>query len=117
MTFALIMKLSRRDLYTLAGLGLIVGAFFAAAKAIGGLIALVYFLASTDFTDVDPSLGDNIANTWKASQASGMIHGVGSFLILFFGGRWMLHGPKLLDRWIDGDDESQEERGGTPETT
>lgn len=111
------MKLSRRDLYTLAGLGLIVGAFFAAAKAIGGLIALVYFLASTNFTEVDPSIGENIVNSWKASQTSGMVHGVGSFLILFFGGRWMLRGPKLLDRWIDDDDGAQEEGASTPETT
>ncbi len=110
------MKLHRRDLYTLAGLGLIVGSFFAAAKAIGGLIALIYFVASTDFTETDPSLGENIANSWKTSHTSGMVHGVGSFLILFFGGRWMLRGPKLLDHWIDGDDETQEGGAGTIET-
>ncbi len=111
------MNLSRRDLYTLAGLGLILGAFFAAAKAIGGLIALGYFVASTDFTEVDPSLGENIANTWKASQTSGVIHGVGSFLILSFGGRWMLRGPKLLDRWIESNDGAGEEQANTTETT
>ncbi|MDB4356734.1 hypothetical protein N9124_01325 [bacterium] len=101
------MNLFRRDLYNLAGLGLIVGSFFAAAKAIGGLIALIYFVASTDFTELDPSLGDNIANTWKASQISGMVHGIGSFLILFLGGRWLLRGPKLLDRWIESDERTQ----------
>lgn len=66
------MKLPRCDLYTLGGLGLIVGALFAAAKAIGGLIALLYFVSSTDFTGVDPSFSDNIAKTWKASQTSGI---------------------------------------------
>jgi len=98
------MNLSRPDLYTLSGLGLIVGSFFAAAKGIGGLIALVYFLTTTNFTEADPSLGENIANTWKSSQTSGMVHSIASFLILFFGGRWMLRGPKILDRWIDGRD-------------
>ena len=95
------MKLSRRDLYILAGLGLIVGSFFAAAEAIGGLIALVYFLASTDFSTVDRSISENMANAWNANQISSLVHGVGSFLILFFSGRWMLRGPKMIDRWID----------------
>jgi hypothetical protein len=103
------MKLSRRDLYTLAGLGLIVGAFFQAANAIGGLMALVYFLASTDFGDAYPSISENIVNSLKASQTTGMVHNVASFLILFFGGRWMLRGPKFLDRWIDGDGGTHEE--------
>ncbi|YCM43463.1 hypothetical protein V2O64_19325 [Verrucomicrobiaceae bacterium 227] len=110
------MKLSRRDFYILAGLGLIVGSFFAAAKAIGGLIALVYFLGSTDFTEVNPSISENIVNTWKASQTANMVHGVGSFLILFFGGRWMLRGPKLLDRWIDSDDQAKGMENGPTES-
>jgi hypothetical protein len=97
------MKSNRRNLYTLAGLGMIVGAFFSAAKAIGGLVALVYFAASTDFTDLHKDFGENVANTWKAGHTSEMVHGVGSFLILFWGGRWMLRGPKLLDSWIEGD--------------
>jgi len=98
------MKVSRRDFYTLAGLGLIVGALFAAAKAIGGLVALIYFFASTNFSEPDPSMGENIINTWKASQTSSMVHGVGSFLILFFSGRWMLRGPEFLNHWIDEGD-------------
>lgn len=110
------MKISRRDFYTLAGLGLIVGALFAAAKAIGGLVALIYFLASTNFSETDPSMGENIINTWKASQTSGMVHGVGSFLILFFSGRWMLRGPKFLNRWIDEGDSGQES-ASVPEPT
>ena len=81
---------------------MIVGAFFSAAKAIGGLVALIYFAASTDFTELDRHFGENIGNTWKAGQTSEMVHGVGSFLTLFLGGRWMLRGPKLLDRWIEG---------------
>jgi hypothetical protein len=109
-TFAKKMKISRRDFYTLAGLGLIVGSLFAAAKAIGGLVALIYFITSTNFSETDPSMGENIINTWKASQTSGMVHGVGSFLILFFSGRWMLRGPKFLNRWIDeGDSAAVEE--------
>ena len=98
------MKISRRDFYTLAGLGLIVGSLFAAAKAIGGVVALIYFFTSTNFSETNPSMGENIVNTWKASQTSGMVHGVGSFLILFFSGRWMLRGPKFLNRWIEEGD-------------
>jgi len=103
------MKPYRRDLYIIAGLGMIVGSFFAAAKAIGGLIALVYFLASTNFTETYPSISDNAINTWKATMMSGMVHSVGTFLILFFGGRWMIRGPKFLDRWIDRGDKLQAE--------
>ncbi|MFT5905360.1 MAG: hypothetical protein ACI9E1_000957, partial [Cryomorphaceae bacterium] len=32
-----------------------------------------------------------------------LVHGIGSFLILFLGGRWMLRGPNLLNRWADID--------------
>ncbi len=71
--------------------------------------ALGYIVASTNYTQADPSLHEQLAISWKASHASGMVHGVGSFLILFFGGRWMLRGPKLLDRWIDGDGQTQDE--------
>ncbi len=94
------MKIPRRDLYLIAGLGMIVGSFFAGAKAVGGLLAIVYLISSTDFFSVDSDLAGNIANTLKASQISSTVHGVGSFVILFFGGRWMLRGPKLLDRWV-----------------
>jgi hypothetical protein len=102
------MKLSRRDFYILAGLGLIVGAFFAAAEAIGSLIALVYFLASTDYSGYDRSVIDDMVNTWRAGKMSDMVHGVGSFLILILSGKWMLRGPKLLDRWIEGDRKQDE---------
>ena len=96
---------------------MIVGAFFAAANAIGSLIALVYFLGSTDFTEVERSMSENIVNTWKASQTSALVHGVGSFLILFFGGRWMLRGPKLIDRWVDVGDKAHAEQFNVLETT
>lgn len=103
------MNLSRKDLYTIAGLGLIVGSLFAGAKALGGFVALIYIVASTNYTEPNPSLHETLATSWKTSHASGMVHGVGSFLILFFGGRWMLRGPKLLDCWIDGDGRTQTE--------
>ena len=104
------MKIARRDLYLVAGLGMIVGSFFAAAKALGGVLAISYFVTSTDFSNTDPSIGQNLENTIMTSQISGMVHGIGSFLILFFGGRWMLRGPKLLDQWIECDRTQQEAR-------
>lgn len=96
------MKIARHDLYLVAGLGMIVGSFFAAAKALGGVLAISYFVASTDFSNTDPGIGKDLAKTIMTSQMSDMVHGIGSFLILFFGGRWMLRGPKLLNRWIQG---------------
>lgn len=107
--FAEEMKIHRRDLYQVAGIGMIVGAFFAAAKALGGVLSLVFIVASTDFTSADPSYADNVFNALKGNQIFAMVHGIGSFLILFFGGRWMLRGPKLLDRWAGSHQEDGEE--------
>ena len=111
------MKIARRDLYLVAGLGMIVGAFFAAAKALGGILVISYFIATTDFSNTDPSIGENVARTIISGQILDMVHGIGSFLILFFGGRWMLRDPKLLDRWIGVDDEAGTKASSSNETT
>lgn len=110
------MKIAKHNLYLVAGLSMIVGSFFAVAKAFGGVLAISYLVASTDFSNTDSNISESLTNTFITSQISVMVHGIGSFLILFFGGRWMLRGPKLFDRWIEGD-RAQQEADGTQETT
>lgn len=95
------MKTDRQTIYLVAGLGMIVGAFFAAAKAAGGILSIIFLLAATGVKTTDPSTADNIFTTLKAGHISSSVHGIGSCLILFFGARWMLRGPRLIDRWID----------------
>ena len=80
------MSFLRKDLYTVAGLALIVGAFFAAAKAIGAILALIFFLVTTDFSDAPKSMSENVFNTWKANQMGGLVHAAGSFFILLKSG-------------------------------
>ena len=101
------MMLQRQSIYLIAGVGMIVGAFFAGAKALGGILAVTFFVASTDFTNTDPSVADNLVNTIKTGHISNAVHGIASCLILFFGGKWMLRGPKLINRWIDGSKNSK----------
>ena len=86
---------------------MIVGAFFAAARALGGILSIVYFLASTDFSNDELSLGGNLVNTLKATQVSTAVSSVTVFFFLFFAGRWMLRGPKLLERWLDEGEKSE----------
>jgi len=97
------MTIHRPNIYLIAGVGMIVGSFFAAAKAIGSAFALAYFLTATDFSHSASSEGavyaENLANSLYAGQSANLVHSIGSFLILFLGGRWMLRGPKLLERW------------------
>ena len=68
------MKLYRSDLYHVAGVGMIVGAFFAAAKAAGGVLALIFIVASTDFTPEDTSHADAILGALQANHISSMVH-------------------------------------------
>ena len=97
------MTIHRRNIYLIAGVGMIVGSFFAAAKAIGSAFALAYFLTATDFSHSASSeaaaYAENLSNSLYAAQSSNLVQSIGSFLILFLGGRWMLRGPKLLERW------------------
>jgi uncharacterized membrane protein YoaK (UPF0700 family) len=95
------MKIERTQLYLIGGVGMIVGAFFSAAKALGGTIALIYFFAATDFSSIERSHGENITHTFITGHITGAIHGVASFLILFFGARWLMSGPRIIDRWLD----------------
>ena len=107
------MKIARNDLYLVAGLAMIVGSFFAAAKALGGVLSILFFVTSTDFTGADPSLAESVLNSIKATKISEAVEGVTSFLILFFGGRWLLRGPKFLDRWIGGGDLGENDKSST----
>lgn len=95
------MKFSKDNIYLIAGMGMIVGSFFAASKAVGGGIAILYFATSTDFTNSDNEFLENFANTVNATHVTEAVNGVVSFLILFFGGRWILRGPKLIERWVE----------------
>jgi hypothetical protein len=82
---------------------MIVGSFFVAARAIGGLITIIYITWATDFSTIDKSISDTLQASLMAAQVPTAISGVSSFLILFFGGRWMLRGPRLIERWIRED--------------
>lgn len=95
------MKIDKDQIYLIAGIGMIVGAFFAAAKALGGVIALIYFFAATDFSQVEKTLGMNLEYTIFTTHVTQAIYGIASFLILFFGARWLISGPRMIDRWID----------------
>lgn len=95
------MKIEKDQLYLIGGIGMIVGAFFAAAEALGGLVALIYFFSATDFTSAEPSLGENLKYSIITGHVTGAIHGLASFLILFFGARWLISGPRIIDHWID----------------
>lgn len=77
---------------------MIVGSFFVAARAIGGMITISYFLAATDFR-ADTSIGEAIEASLMAAQIPAAISGISSFLILFFGGRWMIKGPRMIEKW------------------
>ncbi len=95
------MKISKDNVYLIAGMVMVVGAFFAASRAIGGVIAILYFATSTDFNNSGNEFAENFANTVNATHVTEAVNGLASFLILFFGGRWIIRGPKLIDRWID----------------
>jgi hypothetical protein len=99
-TFANYMNIDRRLIYQLAGVSMIVGSFFVAARAIGGAITIIYFLTATDFTDDTEALGETIKASLMATQIPAAISGMASFLILFYGGRWMIRGPRMIERWI-----------------
>jgi len=94
------MKTDKHKIYLVGGVGMLVGAFFAAAKALGGIITLIYIFFATDFSDAEPTLGENITYTLMSSQIAGAIQGIASALILFFGARWLISVPSVIDRWI-----------------
>ncbi|MEX2581413.1 MAG: hypothetical protein WD342_20320 [Verrucomicrobiales bacterium] len=95
------MKIERDQLYLIGGLGMIVGSFFAAAKALGGIVTVICFFAVTDFSSVEPSIQENVTNSIMAQHMSDAVYGIASFLILFFGARWLISEPRFIDRWID----------------
>ncbi len=78
---------------------MIVGSFFVAARAVGGIITIAYFLAATDFRE-DGTIGNAIEASLMATQIPAAISGIASFIILFCGGRWMIRGPRMIEKWI-----------------
>ena len=100
LTSARNMKIDRSLIFQLAGVSMIVGALFVAARAIGGMITIIYFMAATDFSRADKTISDTIQGSLMATQVPAAISGIASFLILFFGGRWMIKGPRMIERWI-----------------
>ena len=94
------MKINKHNIYLVGGVGMLVGAFFAAAKALGGLISLIYIFFATDFSNAEPTFGENLTHSLMSAQISGAIQGVASALILFFGARWLISRPLIIDRWI-----------------
>ena len=93
--------MNRKLIYQFAGVSMIVGSFFVAARAVGGFITIIYFLAATDFRAVDKSLGASLEASLMATQIPAAISGVTSFLILFYAGRWMVKGPRMIEKWIE----------------
>ena len=87
------------SVYLVGGLGMIVGAFFFAAKAIGGLCSLVFILGTTDFSAMNPTIGGQLKSTILSTHISTSVQGIASFLILFLGGRWILSRPALIEKW------------------
>jgi len=78
---------------------MIVGSFFCMAQAIGGLFTIIYIMSSTDF-GADKLIGDSLSASLLATHVPAATSGITSFLILFLGGRWILRGPRLIERWI-----------------
>lgn len=95
------MKTDPKQLYLIGGVTLIVSSFFYVARAFGGIIALLLVTLSVDFDTTDQAFGTSMANMAIAKYLSGGVEGLISFMALFMGGRWMLKGPKLLDKWIN----------------
>jgi len=103
------MNIERKTIYMIAGVGMIVGSFFSAARAMSGLIGIIYIAATTSNSseahDSAASAVEGMVSALYASQLGEGVAAVGSFLVLFFGGKWMLKGPKMLDRWINASEE------------
>ena len=78
---------------------MIVGSFFCVAQAVGGLLAIIYISASTNF-GAEKSLSDTMHALILSTHVPAAASGIASFFILFFGGRWILRGPRLIERWI-----------------
>jgi hypothetical protein len=93
------MKTNRSLIYQLAGMVMIVGSFFCVAQAVGGLLTSIFITASTDFSQ-DNLLSDTVRNLIFSTHIPAAASGIASFFILFFGGRWILKGPRLIERWI-----------------
>ena len=79
---------------------MIVGSFFAAARAIGGLLTIIYIAVAADFSTDDTGLGKTMHAALLANHIPAAVSGISTFLILLFGGRWMLRRPRLIEHWI-----------------
>jgi len=97
------MKIKKQTLYQVAGIVMIVGAFFNAARALGGLLSFIYVIATTRRSNEESM--DNLMQSINGAHISGAFAAMASFIVLFFAGRWMLKGPKMIDRWITSAEE------------
>ena len=79
---------------------MIIGSFFFAARAVGGIISIIYFLTATDFRNAERSIGASLEASLMATQIPAAISGITSFLILFCAGRWLIRGPRMIEKWI-----------------
>ena len=99
------MNIDRKTIYTVAGISMIVGSLFAASKALGGIIFVIYATVMTSNNsgqhDSAASAAESMLSLFYSSSIGGGISSVGSFIILFLGGKWMLKGPRMIDRWLD----------------
>ncbi len=87
------MTIQKSNIFTIAGVVLIVFSSFEAGKALSNIATILYIGLASDVTN-SPAF-----DTAKVTITSAIIFNVVSFLVLFFAGRWMLRGPKLLNRW------------------
>lgn len=108
------MKIDRHLIYQIAGISMIVGSFFNAARGMGGVITILYLAATTNLKATDKSLSDYLLNILLANHLPNAIYGIASFVILFFGGRWMIRGPKMIENWIVEKKEPAKEPHGNP---
>lgn len=92
------MTIQKNTLFQVAGIVMIVGSFFSATKAIGGILSFIA-MAATISSPGDSPMGDAIETIYINHLGNSLAESA-SFLVLFFAGRWMLKGPKMIDRWI-----------------
>ena len=84
------------SVYLIGGLGMIVGAFFFAAKAIGGLCSLICIIGVSASI---PSIEEHFGVVILFTHISTIVQGIVGFFILFRGGRWILSKPAFIDKW------------------
>jgi hypothetical protein len=83
-----------------SGLTLLTSSFFALPKALGAIFnicSFTYFLAP-HITREGPI--SDVYSTLLSNYISTSISSLFTFVILFVLARWMLKGPKLIEKWV-----------------